>query len=204
MRVTRLLIEGLNRHGDGEISLAGSRGADAEDQIVALDGFQITALRDRFRSENLLAEAALLSAFEKAAQRHFGIGGNHAQQAVQIAILENDAFANEREIILQNTFGTRYGFGFALDFEGVLPQPGADIQTGFEQADVFVARAEEAFNAAANLNCGFHLFGATTSGKCLWEVQTSGGLKRGKRMAWRRGTMMPRGRGEGKYHPLLL
>ena len=100
---------------------------------------------------------------KRRAQSDFGIGGDHAQQAVQIAILENDAFADEREIILQNTFGTRYGFGLAFDFERVLAQPRADIQTGFEQTDIFIPRAEKAFNAAANLNCGFHFIWSKTS-----------------------------------------
>ena len=66
MRRDALADEGLNRHGDGEIGLAGARRADAEDEIVALDGFQIAALRDCFRSQNFLAETALLAALEKA------------------------------------------------------------------------------------------------------------------------------------------
>ena len=52
------------------------------------------------------------------------------------------------------------GFGFTLDFEGILTQLCADIQAAFKQTDILIPSAEKAFNAAANLNCGFHLFGA--------------------------------------------
>ena len=60
-----LADERLDGHGDGEISFAGAGGSDAEDEIVALDGFEIAALCDRFGRENFLAEAALLAAFEE-------------------------------------------------------------------------------------------------------------------------------------------
>ena len=92
-------------------------------------------------------------------RRDFGIGGDNAQQAVQIAILEHHALAHEREIILENALRTRDGLGLTLNFESIFPQPCADIQTGFEQPDIFIPRAKKPFNAAANLNCGFHLFG---------------------------------------------
>ncbi len=113
-----------------------------------------------FGREHLLAETALLAALEERAQRDFGIGGDDAQQTVEIAVLEDDAFAHEREIILENAFRAGDGVGLAFDFERVRAQPGADVQTGFEQADIFVARAEKAFDTAADLDCGFHLFGA--------------------------------------------
>jgi hypothetical protein len=108
---------------------------------------------------------------EEGPKGHFGVGSDDAQQAVQIAILENDALANEREVILENTFRSRYGFGLTLNFEGVFPQLCADIQAGFEQPDILIPRAEKAFNAVANLNDGFHLFGVKPPGNAYGQCK---------------------------------
>ena len=68
MRATCLFDQRGDRHGDGEIGLAGAGGADAEDQVVALDGFQVAALVDGLRRQHLLAEIALLAAVHQGAQ----------------------------------------------------------------------------------------------------------------------------------------
>ncbi len=159
MRLTRLPIKRLDRHRHREIRLAGACRADAEHEIVALDGFEIAALRDGLRRQNLLAEAALLAALEKRAKRNFGIGGHNTQQAVEIAVLEDHSFAHEGEIILQNPFRAGNGFGLALDFQRIRTQSGANVQARFEQAHIFVTRAKKAFDTAADLDCGFHLVG---------------------------------------------
>src|ERR1700744_3611203 len=46
-----LADEGLNRHRDGKISLAGTGRADAENEVVTLDSFEIAALGDSLGSE---------------------------------------------------------------------------------------------------------------------------------------------------------
>ena len=47
--------------------------------VVALDGFEVAALVDGFRSENLLAEIALPAAVDQAPKRDFGILRDHAE-----------------------------------------------------------------------------------------------------------------------------
>ena len=164
MRLTRLADQRLNRHGDGEIGLAGAGGTDAEDQIVALDGFEIAALRDGFGRENLLAETALLAAVDQRAKRDFGIGGDDAQQAVEIAVLEDLAFADEREVVLEDSLGAGHVVGLAFDFDGVAAEFRADVQAGFDEPDVFIAGTEEALDASADLHAGFHLVGTRPPG----------------------------------------
>ena len=89
------------------------------------------------------------------AQRHFRIRRHHPQQAVQIAIVEHRPLPDQREIIFQNSFGARHRIGLTLDFDRVVRQLRADIQTALDQADIFVARAEKALDAAANLTLDF-------------------------------------------------
>ena len=45
----------------------------------------------------------------------------------------------------------------ALDFDEAIEQVGADAQSAFDQANIFVARAKKAFNALVDLNACFHL-----------------------------------------------
>ena len=117
MRATRFAEQRGNRHGDGEISFAGAGRAHAEHQIVAFDRFQVAALVHRLGRQHLLAEIALAAALHQGAEAHFGIFGNHAEIAVQIAIVEDVPFADERDVIFQDVFGARYRFGFAFDFQ---------------------------------------------------------------------------------------
>ena len=143
-------------HRDGEIGLAGARGADAEDQVVPLDGFKVAALVDGLRRENLLAEIALLAALHQRAQRHFGIDGDDPQVAVQIAIVEDVTFAHQRVVVLQNVLGADDVAGLAFDFEIVVDQLRMDAQSGFDQPDVLVAGAKQAFDASVNTHASFH------------------------------------------------
>ncbi len=160
MRATCLFDQRGDGHGHGQVGLAGARRADAEDQVVALDGFQVAALVDGFRRQDLLAEVALLAALHQRAQGHFGIGGDHAQVAVQVAVVEDVAFAHQRVVVFQDAFGARDVVGFAFDFEVVVDQLGVDAQSGFDQPDVFIAGAEEAFDASADAHASFHRMGA--------------------------------------------
>jgi len=44
----------------------------------------------------------------------------------------------------------------AFDLQGVVEQPRADLKTGFDQADIFIAGPKQGFNATADLYAGFH------------------------------------------------
>ncbi len=156
MRATCLLMQRGDGHGHGEISFAGARRADAEYHVVALDGFQVAALVDGFRRQDLLAEIALLAAVHQCAQRHFGIVGDHAQVAVQVAVVENVAFADQRVIVFQDILGPGDVVRFAFDFQIVIDQLSVNAQAGFDQPDIFVAGAKQAFDASVNTHAGFH------------------------------------------------
>ncbi len=115
-----------NGHGDGQVRLAGAGGSDAEYQIVALHGFQVPPLVDGLRRQDLLAETALFAAVHQGAQGHFRIESHHAQIAVQVAVIEDVAFAHEGVVILQDGFRARDVGCFAFDFQAVIDQLGVD------------------------------------------------------------------------------
>ena len=70
----------------------------------------------RLRRDDFLAEAALLAALDQPAQAGFGIRGHHAQEAVQIAVVEDVAFAHQRDVIVQDVGGARHGLRRRLRF----------------------------------------------------------------------------------------
>ena len=84
---------------------------------------------------------------------------DHAQIAVQIAVVEDVAFAQQRVVILQDARRADHVLRLALDLQVVVEQMGLDAQPGFDQPDVFIASAKEAFNASADTDTGFHQVG---------------------------------------------
>src|SRR5207248_2803505 len=144
----------LDRHCYGQISFAGAGGADSKHQIGPLDSFEIPALRDGLRGQDLFAKAPLLPAFEERAKRNFRIGRDHAKKAVQITVLENHALTDKREIVLQNPFGPGYRVRIAFDFDIVVAESRPDIQAGLEQSHILITCTKKAFDAAAYRNCG--------------------------------------------------
>ena len=111
-----------------------------------------------FGRQHLLAEIALPAALHQRAQADTsGSLGDHAQVAVQVAVVEDVAFAHQRVVVLQDVFRAGDVAGLAFDFQVVVDQLRVDTQAGFDQTDVFVAGAEQAFDASADLNACFHL-----------------------------------------------
>ena len=53
-------------------------------------------------------EAALLAAIDQTAEARVRVGGNHAQEAVEITVIEDVAVAHQRHIIVQNPDGAGY------------------------------------------------------------------------------------------------
>ncbi len=179
MRGYLLVDQRGDGHGDGQIGLAGAGGADAEDHVVALDGFQVAALVDGFRRQHLLAEIALLAAVDQGAEGHFRVVGDHAQVAVQVAVIEDVAFAQQRVVVFQDVFGAGDVVGFAFDFEVVVYELSVDAQSGFEKPDVFIAGAKQALDASADTHAGFHqvVAGYLQAGKLKQgqEIRSDGG-----------------------------
>ena len=159
MRLTCLADQRGDGHGDGEIGLAGAGGADAEDEVVALDGFEVAALVDGLGRENLLAEAALLAAADQAAEGDFRIVGDDAEVAVEVAVVEDVAFLDELVVVVEDVLGAAYAGRLALDFEVAIHQAGVYGQARFEEPDVLVTSSEETLDAAADTYASFHGFG---------------------------------------------
>ena len=104
-----------------------------------------------------------LPTVHQGAQRHFAIVGDHAQVAVQVAVVKDVALADEGVVILQDVSRAVDVFRLTFDFQVVIDELGVDTKSGFEQPDVFVAGSEEAFNASADTHAGFHQVGVGTS-----------------------------------------
>src|SRR5471030_1498662 len=117
-------------HGNGQIRLAGAGGADADHQVIALDGLQIAPLVDGFRRQHFLAEVALLAAMHQRPQRHLRIDRDHAQVAVEIAVVEDVALADQRVVVFQDILGPGDVGRFAFDFQAVVDQLSVDAQSG--------------------------------------------------------------------------
>ena len=84
--------QGGDRHGDGEIGLAGTGGAEAEGHVALLDGLDVLALVGRARLHHALdAGGALLAGVDQRTQRDRRIGDDQLQHAVQFAVVEIDA-----------------------------------------------------------------------------------------------------------------
>src|ERR1035437_3224517 len=109
--------------------------------------------------QHLLAEVALLARVHQGAKRHFAVASDHAQVAVQVAVGEDVAFAEQGVVVLQDVGRAADVLGLAFDFEVVVEQVGLDAQSGFNQPDVFIPGAEEAFDASADADAGFDQVG---------------------------------------------
>ena len=67
------------------------------------------------------------------------------------------SFSNQREIVFKDSLSAGHVFGFAFDLNSVAAKPRPDVQTGFDQANIFIASAKQAFNSAAYLYGCCHL-----------------------------------------------
>ena len=113
-------VHGGDGHGHGEIGLAGAGGADAEDHVVLLDGFDVLALIERTRLHGALdARGALLAGIGKRTQRRGGIGHHQAQHAIQFAVVGIDALPSERFEVLKNALDSGHRFVRPFHVHGV-------------------------------------------------------------------------------------
>ena len=100
---------------------------------------------------------------DQTAEVHFGVLGDYAQVAVEVAIGEDVTFADQRDVVFENALGARDVGVFALDFNDAIEQVCADAQSAFDQTDIFVAGAKEALNALVDGNACLHLGAMETS-----------------------------------------
>ena len=90
-----------------------------------------------FGAIDLLAEAALLAAFDQSAQAGFGVGGHHAQKAVEIAVVEDVPFAGQRRVIVQDAGGASDAGVVAFDLQRIVEQARADVAGRLRSAGYF-------------------------------------------------------------------
>lgn len=101
----------------------------AENQIVALDGFHVAPLIHSLGRQQFLSKRPLPAARDQRAQANLGIFGADAKVTVQIAVIENMPFAHQGDVVFQDVFGARNVGRLALDFERVVDQLRADLQS---------------------------------------------------------------------------
>src|SRR5208283_1664219 len=142
--------------GDGhrhrQIRFSGSRWTDAEGEIVMLDGIDITPLVDGLRRQNLLTEGARLAALHQSAQRHVRVADYHLHVAVQVAVVEDVAFADEVDIVGQNALRAAYLRLITFQLYGAtIGQVGVKIELPLKQANVLVTGPEQSLYSAGDL-----------------------------------------------------
>ena len=149
-------------HRDRQIGFACSGRTDTESEVVMFNRVNIAPLVDCLGRKNFLAEGARLAAFDQPAEGAVRIGRYDPHVTVQVAIAENVAFAYQVDVIGKNPLGPVDVGLVAFYLEALaIEQACLEMQLGFEQADIFIAGAEQRFNAARYLNGKLHQKGNT-------------------------------------------
>ena len=89
-------------------------------QVVPLAGFDVAPLVAGLGRQNLLAEITLPPAVNQAAERHFGVGRDHAQIAVQVAVVERSARLDQVHVVFEDARGADHIGLFAVDLQRVV------------------------------------------------------------------------------------
>ena len=169
MRFTRFDISAADSHRYGQIGLARSGRTDAEDHVVLLDGFQVAPLVDALRLNRALAKRALLAGLGQSTQRGRTVRGEDANHRAQIAVDEVVSIAQQVLIVGKHLLHPRDIAGRPDDLNGIGLQGDGDVQTIFQQAQVFVAGAKQGFDIRAYLNILLHL-GSEDSLRLCWSL----------------------------------
>ncbi len=123
---------------------------------MLLDGFEIAALVDTLRLHRAAPQRSLSACLGQTPQRGFGIRHQHAQHAVQVAVVEGVSGALQEIVIGENLLGPGYVARCPLQFDGVGPQIDVDVQPIFQHVQIFVSRAEQGLNVVADINTLLH------------------------------------------------
>ena len=123
---------------------------------MAFDGFQIAALVHALRLHRAASKRTLPSGFGQSSQRGFGIGDQHAQHAVQVAVVEGVAGALQLVVVGEDLLGAGYVARGSFEFNGVGSQVDVDVQAVFQHVQVFVAGAEQGLDVGADFNTLLH------------------------------------------------
>ena len=123
---------------------------------MLLDGFQIAPLVDALGLHRALAKRALLAGLGQTAQGGSGVGGQDANHGAEVAVNEVMAVAQQVLVIGKNLLGAANVDGSTDDFDGFGAQVDGDVQTIFQQAQVFVSGAKQGCDIRAYFNVLLH------------------------------------------------
>jgi len=141
-----------DRHGYGDIGLAGAAGSDAEHHVVLFDFFHVAALAGVFRGDDFFSEGTLAAVFEHAARRFVGLVGGDMDQRLHFGAGEFSPVTGDVIVFLDDLDGVVDVVLVAFDAEAIVVQVRAHMQRVFEQAHIFIQRAEKGFNLSGNVN----------------------------------------------------
>ena len=121
------------------------------------DRLQVAALVDALGLDGTTpAKRPLLAGLSQSAQAGLGIGHQHTQHAVQIAIVEGISGALQVVVVREELLSPGDVSSRPFQFDGVRAQIDSDIQAVFQHVQVLVARAEQGFYVRADLNIFLH------------------------------------------------
>jgi len=101
-------------------------------------------------------ERTLTPRLGQTAQRHLRIRRQHAQHAVQVAIIESVSRLSQVFKVRENLLSARHIARGALKINPVRPQINIDIQAVFEHMQVFVPRAKQCLDVRGDLDALLH------------------------------------------------
>src|SRR5215207_2001295 len=171
-----LLRQGLHGHRDGEVRLPRAGGADAEDDVVGLDGLDVAALVGRLGRDLLLAGGVEARLGEVVAQRVGAVFGDLGEGFAEFLVGEGLALAEERGEVLDDAPGGLHAPGVAVEGQILTARVHAHVEERFQVLDVLVVDAEE------------RLDGSRRKLDLLQKALSS--PSRGDGPAWRRGGRM--------------
>ena len=103
-----------------------------------------------------MPNARCLPLIGQAAKRHFRVAQDHAQIAVQVAILEDEALAKQARSSPPEWSRREGHWFFALNLDAVACDARPDIQRLFDQTNILVSSAEQGLDPGCKLYLYFH------------------------------------------------
>src|SRR5207245_1162361 len=108
-------------------------------------------------------QRALAASFRQAAQRGLGIGHQHAQHAVHIAVVEGETGALQLIVFSEDLLGPGHIARRPFEFNGIGAQIDGNVQTAFQHVQIFIPGAEQGLYVGTDLNTFLH----SVAGACL-------------------------------------
>ena len=138
----------LHGHCHAEIGLAGTRGANAEDDVALLNHFDVLALHRGFRGNLFFAGRTKTRAGEVIAQAVRAILGDLRKSFAQFFVGELAPFGKESREVFQDTFDRLDVFGITVNGQTMTASVDLNGEQRLEVLDVLVVNAEKRLQAS--------------------------------------------------------